>query len=92
MYEEKITQNPKKKINLWLIGLLVLVLAVCIVIWEGGQYHYSEWKREIYISGYNQSRIDTIFQIAWEQSNTGNIIYLRNGTIASRNINEICEG
>ncbi len=91
MYEEPIIKQPKKKkLNLWVIGLLVLVFAFSIVIWEGGKYHYGEWRQEIYDIAYNQSYIDTIYSIASAQGNTGNIIFIENNTIASRNIQDIC--
>ncbi len=73
-------EKTKKKVNYWNIGLILLLLAVCIVIWEAGQYYYYEWKLNIYELGYNQSRTDTILLIA----NSGNYpVYAQgeNGTV-----------
>ena len=87
---EQNEQPKKKKLNLWDIGIFVLVLIFCILIWEGGKYYYGEWRQEIYSTGYNQSYIDTLYSIASAQGNTGNIIFIENNTIASRNIKELC--
>ncbi len=57
-------EKQKKKVNLWFISFLVIVIAFCIVIWEGGQYYYNDWKSEIYDTGYNQSYRDTIEGLA----------------------------
>ncbi|KKL48769.1 hypothetical protein LCGC14_2322180 [marine sediment metagenome] len=86
MCEEK----PKKKFNPWNIGILVLVLIFCILIWEGFQVYYFDWKQEIYDTGYNQSRIDTLLAIAQQQGNTGNIIFIENNTVTARNIRQLC--
>lgn len=45
-----------------------------------------EVSNNAYSKGYNQGKIDLII----DQTNTGNIYYINNNSIANKNINEIC--
>ena len=77
----KLKPNTKQNLQISLIIAFILIIGVIIGACIPG--FYNSWKQEIYDTGYNQSRIDTILWIAntgqypaYAQSENGSVLVM----------------